>query len=129
MKINMPYTGGVPDLWYSGAKADLWVEYKWEPKLPKLDTAPVRINLSSLQQFWLAQRYYENRNVAVVLGHPDGAFLMRGLEWMRPWTSLEVRQQSTSVRQLAEFIHQFTTGNVIPHEPKQSKHAIRKVET
>jgi hypothetical protein len=32
-KMANPYRGGTPDVWYSGYKSDLWVEYKFIPKL------------------------------------------------------------------------------------------------
>ncbi len=80
MKNNNPFTGGVADVWYSGAAGDMWIEYKWLPKQPKAAFVP---NLSALQIRWLRERYNEGRNVAVIVGCPDGAVILKNLEWER----------------------------------------------
>jgi RNase adaptor protein for sRNA GlmZ degradation len=68
--MNNPFTGGVPDVWYSGFKNDLWVEYKYVPKNPVRGS--VIFNLSELQKHWLEQRQEEGRNVAIIIGCPAG---------------------------------------------------------
>lgn len=76
-KISDRFTAGVPDAYYSGAGGDLWVEYKWVKKLPKL----VRPGLSQLQRLWLNARLQEGRNVAVVVGSPQGHIVFTDGEW------------------------------------------------
>ncbi len=68
MKNNNEYVAGVPDLWFSGPRGDLWVEMKFVPKLPK--RVPLRPGelLSALQAQWLRNRHEEGRNVAVIVG-------------------------------------------------------------
>jgi len=78
MKNNNPFTAGIADMWYSGTCNDLWVEYKWLPKKPKVFFTPA---LSKLQLKWLKERYTEGRNVAVIVGCPDGAVILRDLIW------------------------------------------------
>jgi hypothetical protein len=34
-KMNNPYRGGTADSWYSGLAGDLWVEFKYLPRVPK----------------------------------------------------------------------------------------------
>lgn len=75
-KMHNPYRGGTPDMWYSGPRGDLWVEWKWTPKLPSNDATLVVPNLSELQKKWLLGREIERRNVYVVLGHKDGNVVM-----------------------------------------------------
>ena len=55
-KINDPYTGGVPDCFYSGPAGHCFVEYKFKKELPKRDTTPINFNLSTQQQLWLTER-------------------------------------------------------------------------
>ena len=69
-KISDRFTAGIPDSYYSGNKGDLWVEYKFEQKVPA--TAKRHARLSALQKTWLKERHLEGRNVAVVIGFSDG---------------------------------------------------------
>lgn len=73
MKTNNPYVAGIPDCYYSGIGGDLWVEYKFVPKIPKNGT--VKIALSALQRRWIEGRATEGRNVAVIVGSPEGAMI------------------------------------------------------
>lgn len=47
-KMNNPYSSGTPDVYYSGMKADLWIEYKFIPRIPAHDTTEIKIDLSTL---------------------------------------------------------------------------------
>jgi hypothetical protein len=58
--MHNPFRGGTFDDWYSGNKADIWVEYKWG-KNP----------LSQLQVQWGRERHAEGRRVFVIQGLPD----------------------------------------------------------
>lgn len=73
MKTNNPYVAGIPDCYYSGIGADLWVEYKYVGKIPK--NGMVKIALSALQRHWIVGRISEGRNVAVIVGSPEGAMI------------------------------------------------------
>lgn len=73
MKTNNPYVAGIPDCYYSGVDGDLWVEYKFVAKIPK--NGMVKIALSALQRQWLEGREREGRNVAVIVGSPEGAVI------------------------------------------------------
>lgn len=75
MKNNNPYIGGIPDCYYSGNKGDLWVEYKFIPKLP-LKVA-VKPDVSALQLDWMKGRHAEGRNIALIVGCPEGGVIFK----------------------------------------------------
>lgn len=79
-KINDPYQGGVADAYYSGSR-DLWVEYKYLKALPKRATTRIEPGLSELQKDWLRERHAQGRNVAVIIGSPDGSMILPGITW------------------------------------------------
>lgn len=81
-KMSNPYRSGTPDVWYSGQKRDLWVEYKYE-KYP-IRTTEINLSLSELQKKWLLDRHKEGRHVAVICGTDKfHAFFLRDL-WREP---------------------------------------------
>lgn len=79
------FTAGIPDHWYSGNKSDLWVEYKFLRKLPKI-IDPLDL-LSPLQADWLETRHREGRHIAVIIASPHGALIYDGLSWKGAPTS------------------------------------------
>lgn len=81
-KMYNPLRGGTPDVFYSGSVGDLWVEYKFIPRIPI--TAKILPDLSPLQARWLNNRYDEGRNVAVIVGSPDGGVIFRDKDWLVP---------------------------------------------
>lgn len=76
-KICAAYVAGVPDCRYSGYKATLWIEWKYIHKLPKKH----KPRCSPLQIDWLREEYERGRNVAVMVGSPEGIALYRNLDW------------------------------------------------
>lgn len=108
MKNSNDYTSGIPDLWFSGKKGDLWVEMKFVPKLPK--RVPLRPYdlLSSLQEKWLRDRYEEGRNVAVIVGCKRASrlegFLLRDLAWEKDISPADYDSLILSKSELAAFI-------------------------
>ena len=80
-KMYNIYRGGTPDFWYSGYKADLWVEYKWVKQLPKKDTTPIRVDLSGLQTLWLDDALRKGRNICVIAGSPQGCAILIDGAW------------------------------------------------
>jgi len=103
-KNHNAYRGGTPDVFYSGLSGCLWIEYKWI-------TIPVRAliepALSPLQRDWLYCRYHEGRNVAVIIGCPEGGVLLRTpAAWNRSKTPEYFRRLLRSREQLAQYIIQ-----------------------
>jgi hypothetical protein len=52
-KIHDTYTGGIPDAFYAGPAASVFVEYKYIPVLPVKATSFLRTSLSAQQKFTL----------------------------------------------------------------------------
>jgi hypothetical protein len=103
-KMHNIYRGGTADVWYSGRLDDLWVEYKWIAKLPV--KAPVRLykELSPLQLRWLRGRYEEGRNVVVILGTPEGAWVSENLDWERDIDPVSIRIRGITKQFVADYI-------------------------
>ena len=80
LKNNNQFHAGVPDLWISGPKADIWLEVKFIV-VPKRPDTQIKIELSELQKNWLKSRHAEGRSVAVVVGSKDGGALFTGDSW------------------------------------------------
>lgn len=100
LKNNNTYVGGIADCWYSGTRADLWVEYKFLPKIAKNNVAA----LSELQTQWLKSRHIEGRNVAVIVGSPQGGVILCNLEWEKPISSEKFHTELKSRSELATWI-------------------------
>jgi hypothetical protein len=103
MKNSNPFTGGVPDDWYSGTYADLWVEYKFVV-LPARSKTIIHIDLSELQRSWLRRRYAEGRNVAVVVGSKTYCAVYQNLAWETNPTQEQFIGMSLSKQQLAHWL-------------------------
>ena len=102
--MNNPYSSGTADVWYSGKKADLWVEYKYLPRTPqRAQVSPYKL-LSSLQLEWLEGRYAEGRNVFVIIGCPDGGVVLCAPELRQDIPAETFRERLQSRVQLAEWI-------------------------
>lgn len=108
-KMNNPYRSGCADVWYSGKKGDLWVEYKFIPKLPvKSDT--LKADLSPLQLKWLRERFSEGRSVFVIVGSPLGGVILSGLAWENPIPVAEYHKKTQTRQALAGWIASLTIG-------------------
>ena len=101
-KMNNPYSSGTADVWYSGNKADLWIEYKFLPRTPQRGV--VTAALSELQKLWLRGRHEEGRNVRVIVGCPSGGVIMRSTEWENPMPVEEFNERIASRKELAGWI-------------------------
>lgn len=84
-KMNNPWRAGTADVWYSGVDGDLWVEYKYLPRIPR--SSEILPDLTPRQMRWLNNRFDEGRNVAVVLGTPLGGVIYRRKAWSVPMDS------------------------------------------
>ena len=102
-KMSNPYRGGTADHWYSGPKADLWIEWKFIKMPARLDTV-IKIGLSELQKEWLKQRSRENRDVWVVVGWKEGGVVMAERTWEDTWYSSEFRLHLQTRQEIAVAI-------------------------
>ena len=106
-KNNNPYLCGTPDIWYSGAAADLWVEYKYLNKVPVRADIHVNKMLSKRQLMWLDKRCVEGRNVAVILGTPEGHWVYRYGDWNKPLPVAKLRSTMTATVDISRYIEEF----------------------
>lgn len=102
-KIAANFVRGIPDAWYSGSDTDLWVEYKYLKRRPVRSFTPA---LSANQKRWLRDRHKEGRNVAVIVGTPDGAAILLDREWEG---KVEVPSQWFTQKEVAAWITAFTS--------------------
>lgn len=114
MKNHNQYNGGIADVWYSGTRRDLWVEYKYI-ELPKRASTPIDLVggrsplLSHLQQEWLNARSHEGRNVWVVVGTKSGGVVYPDRTWNDVRTAEEFAQHLKSRKEIAAMITRFVT--------------------
>jgi hypothetical protein len=114
IKNNNPFAGGQADVWYSGMRADLWVEYKFAARVPKTGLSA---DLSELQKIWLHDRHKEGRNVAVIIGTKEGGVLLRNLAWENTISPEYISNNLQSRQDLARWI-QSETGEC--HDQERS---------
>lgn len=107
-KQHNAYRGGTADVWYSGNARDLWVEYKFLPRVPK-PTSIVPIGLSALQDQWIRRRQAEGRNVWVIVGCSQGGYILRNLD--APPTAADFLDGLRSRQELAETLTMFVNGD------------------
>lgn len=112
MKNHNQYNGGIPDVWYSGNRSDLWIEYKFVT-LPKRDTTLIVPGLSDLQQNWIESRFNEGRNVGVVVGCKSGGVWFDGINWRRCITAAQFRTSMIARQDLAKTIESLVNGIAI----------------
>jgi hypothetical protein len=104
MKNNNPYTGGIPDLWFSGVAGDLWVEMKYLSRVPQRgNVSPMKL-LSPLQAKWLHDRHAEGRAVGVIIGCPTGGAIFINNEWENEITAKDYVALVHSAPELAAWI-------------------------
>lgn len=102
-KMNNPWRSGTADVWYSGSRGDLWIEYKFIERIPR--SCDILPDLTPRQRRWLNNRYDEGRNVAVVLGTPIGGVIYRDKEWMRPRDSVTLTGLIVPKDEIARWIY------------------------
>ena len=102
MKNNNPYLGGVPDL---------WVEVKYLPRVPRRDSVVPTELLSKLQAQWLERRHAEGRQVAVLIGCPDGGVVLPGVTWRDEISATSFVERIQSRPALAQWITERVNTN------------------
>lgn len=112
MKNHNQYNGGIADVWYSGSKRDLWVEYKFIA-VPTRDTTMIDLvggknpPLSHLQQEWITARKTEGRNVWVIVGSKTGGVVFQDLSWKEPMSAFSFRELICSRNELGSIISRY----------------------
>lgn len=109
MKNHNQYNGGIADVWYSGSKRDLWIEYKFVA-VPVRDDTEIDLvtgkapSISYLQQKWLRERHAEGRDIAVIVGSKAGGIWLPGVSWDGTYTAGGFRGHIKTRNELAGFI-------------------------
>lgn len=107
-KTHDSFTGGIPDVFMSGAARDLWCEGKRYAKLPPVVDLTKTDVTSVLQQNWLKARHAEGRNVSMlVFTDKQGCLLLHGLEWMTPIPRDEFLARAKTRREIADELVKF----------------------
>lgn len=101
-KMNNPWRSGTADVWYSDKGGDLWIEYKYLPRIPR--SSEILPDLTPRQTRWLDSRHDEGRNVAVVLGTPLGGVIYRRKEWSLPMTHEQLKTLVIPKAEIARWI-------------------------
>lgn len=105
LKLNVSFSNGVPDCYYSGSIRDLWNEHKYYNVLPPVvDLLKVT---SALQQRWLTSRHDEGRSVGMVVGSSQGHLFLPGLRWQEPIPRDEFIIRAGNYNHLASLIIQY----------------------
>lgn len=112
LKLSLPYTAGVPDSWYSGRGGDLWIEWKYLPRIPSEVDLIGNKNpiITRLQQKWLQDRYDEGRQVGVIVGTPGGAVVLPDLDWQGIYSRAEFESRLWTKRQVSDWITHRVSG-------------------
>ena len=114
MKNHNVFNGGIADVWYSGAQADLWIEYKYIA-VPKRGTTLIDITggnkpvMSALQQQWLTARHAEGRRVGVLVGCKEGGVWFPGVTWDQPLSAADFAARTQTRSDLAALICALTS--------------------
>lgn len=108
-KMNNPYNSGTPDCWYSGNKADLWVEYKFLPNVPQTAIVDPLKLLSVLQHNWIRARREEGRAVVVIIGCPEGGVILYDQDWHCKIEAAIFRDRLLPRKAIAQWIVERTT--------------------
>jgi hypothetical protein len=104
MKNHNQFNGGIADVWYSGRRADMWVEYKFVV-VPARSTTPIVFGLSALQEEWLKSRHAEGRSVGVLVGCKAGGVWYPGVSWDTTHDAKSFCSQVLSRTDLADVIN------------------------
>lgn len=73
-KMNNPYRGGTPDVYYE-ARHILWAEYKFI-EVPKREDTLIKPNLSDLQTEWLGRCHINSHRCIVIVGCRAGGVVL-----------------------------------------------------
>jgi hypothetical protein len=110
-KTHQSFHGGMPDVFYEGSKAMLWIEYKW------LRSKPVRAftpDLSKLQHEWLKRNHKNGHNPWIIVGFPGkSGFILDEYHYWETFKKqllLSKINKPLSLEEIAEAITQRTVG-------------------
>lgn len=107
-----PYSGGTPDNYYEALNISLWVEYKFERKMPKIYRLTQK--LSPLQLKWINRAYDNGQNVAVVVGFgKTDVAIFQDLAWTTDYTEEELEPYLITRDEYVQSLISFMRGDSI----------------
>ena len=104
-KINDPYHGGVPDVYYSGLAGCMFVEYKYQAKMPVKLTSKIPINTSTQQKEWLKKAISHSVPAYVVVGAADKIVMTQEIDK----TFFTVKEFLEQAYEFDEYIDKLTS--------------------
>lgn len=107
-KMNNPYRRGTADVWYSGAKGDCWVEYKYVPGDIRRRRTNVPVDVTAQQLKWLSDRAREGRRVYVIVGCTEGGVMFDAMAGITPLAPSVFLGSVLSRKELADVISSIT---------------------
>jgi hypothetical protein len=113
-KINDNYRGGVPDAYYSGPKADIWIEYKYLKQIPKRAGTIIKPSLRPQQLKWLAKEHSFGRQVYCIVGSKEGGCIFKYPEWVEGIPTKAFNNSIIKQNELAAWICSLTTKGQPP---------------
>lgn len=105
-KIHDTFTGGVPDVMYSGPAGVLFVEYKYIKQLPVKDTTLIRHSLSPQQNQWL-ERMNVSATSALIIGVGATAIIIQK-DFMQNISKMKYTAGNCSRQSVADWIYKVT---------------------
>lgn len=106
-KINDPYHGGVPDVYYAGPEAWCFVEYKYRPVLPARETSKLKFNLSPQQKNWLETQHNFKIPVFVIAGCEDKAIMTVDFDSINHYTKRTFLNSAIPITTLIVNLEQY----------------------
>ncbi len=105
-----PYSNGTPDCYYEAPDKHLWIEYKYEKKMPGI----YRLNkqVSALQAQWLNRAYDNGQNVVVVAGFgKTDVVVFSDKSWNREHTRQSLESYTITRKDFIEQLNTYMHGN------------------
>ena len=111
---------GVPDVYYDGPRADLWVEYKFNPVLPR--SGVVVGGYTKLQLQWMTRRYNNcrvihcsSRNVVGIVGLPGNKACIQVTPY--EWENGTPLSEAVPNKEVAHWIAEYCGVSSKPDRP------------
>lgn len=110
-KINDPYHGGVPDVYYSGLAGICFAEYKYKPKLPARNTSKINFGLSKQQELWLTVQATNQVSVCVIAGCENKAVhLVTDFGKVNSYTKDSFLKEAIQLEEVVELLNLHCLG-------------------
>jgi len=105
-----PFTGGIPDRYYEGIKANVWIEFKHILRPTHMFDA--RKAITERQREWLERNWANGYHPQVIVGVglTHGFILDVPEDWNHKWEATVHRKLHQPIFDIAEYIRRFING-------------------